>query len=109
MSKRKLILPITTFCVMVMIITHFTGVIAHKSTIENAVVVEKNIRKAAIACYAIEGSYPQEIDYLEKNYGLLLDHSQYVISYESIGSNIMPAIAVVPVGTYHFDNEWSVR
>lgn len=94
---------------MVLAVAYFSNLIAHRSTIENAIMVEKNIRKAAIACYAIEGSYPQEIEYLEKHYGLTIDHSNFVVNYESVGSNLMPAIAVVPKGTYHFENEWRVK
>ena len=52
-----------------------------------------NIMKAAINCYAIEGFYPDDISYLEENYGLIIDDS-YNIFYEVQGSNMMPSISV---------------
>lgn len=52
-----------------------------------------NIMKAAINCYAIEGFYPDDIAYLEENYGLIIDDS-YNIFYEVQGSNMMPSISV---------------
>ena len=70
-------------------------------------VVESNIRKAAISCYAIEGAYPQTMDYLEDHYGLQFDHDKYVVEYDIIGSNVMPWIAVAEKGSYYFDNSWS--
>ena len=52
-----------------------------------------NIMNAAINCYAIEGFYPDDIAYLEENYGLIIDDS-YNIFYEVQGSNMMPSISV---------------
>ncbi|HAS74913.1 MAG TPA: hypothetical protein DCS67_12280 [Clostridiales bacterium UBA8960] len=55
--------------------------------------VEEAIRKAAVQCYAIEGSYPP-LDYLTAHYGLVINESAYYYHYEIIASNIMPVIAV---------------
>lgn len=52
------------------------------------------IKKSAVQCYAIEGFYPPNIEYLEDNYGLIVDHDKYVISYIVFASNIMPEIIV---------------
>ena len=49
--------------------------------------------KAAINCYAIEGFYPADIDYLKDNYGLIID-DRYNVFYEVQASNIMPNISV---------------
>lgn len=50
--------------------------------------------RAAIECYAIEGNYPPDVSYMEKNYGLTYDHTKYYIFYEVFASNIMPTIEV---------------
>ena len=55
--------------------------------------VEEAIRKAAVQCYAIEGSYPT-LEYLVESYGLIINESAYYYHYEIIASNIMPVIAV---------------
>lgn len=52
------------------------------------------IKRSAVQCYAIEGFYPPNIEYLEDNYGLVVDHDNYVISYRVFASNIMPDIEV---------------
>jgi len=52
------------------------------------------IIRSAVQCYAIEGFYPPDIEYLEKNYGLIVDHDNYVISYSVFASNIMPNVEV---------------
>jgi hypothetical protein len=59
--------------------------------------VRKIINKALVQCYALEGTYPSEIEYLEK-YGVILNRDYYVYYYDFIVSNIMPDVMV-------FENE----
>lgn len=106
-KKEGNALSLVLFLGIVLLVIYSSNLISQKTTMENAIAVKKNVRKAAIACYAIEGAYPQSVEYLEKNYGLQVDYDHFVVSYESVGSNIMPAIAVVEKGTYYFENNWS--
>ena len=59
--------------------------------------VEEAVRRACVACYASEGVYPPDLQYLRDRYGLQLDESQYVIHYMAIAQNLMPDITVLPV------------
>lgn len=52
------------------------------------------IRRYVVQCYALEGRYPDSLDYLEENYALSLDREHYVYHYQNLGVNIMPQIAV---------------
>ena len=58
--------------------------------------LEEAIRRAAVSCYAIEGFYPSDTDYLVENYGLILDESKYTVFYDAFASNILPEITVLP-------------
>ncbi|MEL7647749.1 MAG: hypothetical protein AAGU76_06625 [Sedimentibacter sp.] len=57
-------------------------------------VVTDAVRRSAVLCYAIEGFYPPDIEYLKENYGLLVDSDKYVVSYSVFASNVMPEIEV---------------
>lgn len=57
--------------------------------------IEDNVRQAVISCYAIEGQYPPNVEYLKDNYGLRFNTSLYQIHYEIFSSNIYPAITVI--------------
>ena len=72
---------------------------AKSGALETKNTLEKAIRRAVVQCYAIEGMYPPSIDYLEKNYGLIIDHENYEVYYEVFASNILPNIVVVPLNT----------
>lgn len=54
------------------------------------------IRRASVQCYAIEGRYPPSTEYLEKNYGIVIDHERYDVFYDGWASNVMPEITVLP-------------
>jgi competence protein ComGC len=55
--------------------------------------VEEIIDKAMIQCYALEGSYPPNLEYLE-GYGVIMDNDHYNYFFEAIGSNIKPDVKV---------------
>ena len=60
---------------------------------ELALLVEQ-VRRAAVACYASEGRYPQSLSYLEEEYGLRYDKERFIVRYDAFASNIMPDIGV---------------
>lgn len=66
-----------------------------KGSSENAAVLEAAISRAVVQCYAIEGIYPPSVEYLEENYGIVIDREQYAVFYDGFASNIMPQISVV--------------
>ena len=61
---------------------------------QECAMLQEQVRRAAVDCYASEGRYPQTIDYLVKHYGLVFDGERYSILYDAFASNIMPDIAV---------------
>ena len=58
---------------------------------------EETVKSYALQCYALEGAYPETIDYLTENYTLSLNEDKYVYHYDYIGSNIMPDISVFAI------------
>ena len=50
--------------------------------------------RTAVECYAIEGIYPPNVQYMEDNYNLRYDKTKYYIHYDAFASNIMPTIEV---------------
>ena len=56
--------------------------------------VRNSIIDAAKQCCAVEGSYPPSIEHLEEHYGLIVNHNDYVISYEWLADNMLPSVVV---------------
>lgn len=57
--------------------------------------LDLSIRKATMTCYATEGVYPPDIDYLKENYGIQIDESRFTVFYEVMAKNMMPDITVM--------------
>ncbi len=62
-------------------------------------IIEKAVRRAAVECYALEGSYPPDLEYLTERYGLLLNDDRFFVDYQVTGSNLAPDIRVYYLGS----------
>jgi hypothetical protein len=77
-----------------------SGGLSNTVTEKQAQFVADSVRRSAIQCYAVEGSFPPTVGgvaYLRENYGLAVDETRYVVYYESLGDNLIPQIRVIPI------------
>ena len=63
---------------------------------QEAYTLRESVLNTARYCCAVEGSYPSTIQHLEDNYGLIINHTDYVINYEWLGDNVAPNVVVTP-------------
>ena len=61
-------------------------------------IVRDAVKNAALTCYAVEGAYPDSVDYLREHYRLAYDEDRYLITYDAFASNMIPDIWVTEVG-----------
>lgn len=54
------------------------------------------VRRGAVQCYAMEGAYPTDLDYLEEHYGVRVDTKKWVVDYRYVADNLTPDITVLP-------------
>lgn len=92
---RAYIIPIVFTVAMIAMIVYGLSETERSSKSEGIRVLEESIRRAAVTCYAIEGSYPSDISYIEENYGVHIDRSKYAVYYVIFASNLLPDISVV--------------
>ncbi len=81
------------FIVILTIVIFALNDINGTSESEGLTITENSVRRAVITCYAQEGSYPPDIEYLKENYGLRIS-DEYLVYYDIFASNIMPNITV---------------
>lgn len=65
---------------------------------ERLALADRAVRRAVISCYAVEGFYPPDVEYLQEHYGLSVDEDRYIIHYEAFASNVFPIIEVMEMG-----------
>lgn len=61
-------------------------------------ILEENLDKIIIQCYALEGEYPPNIKYLSDNYGFIVNEDKYFYYYEIFASNIKPVVEIIYKG-----------
>lgn len=57
--------------------------------------LEATLRRGIMQCYALEGVYPESLDYLLANYPVYYDKNSFFIDYQIIGQNIYPSVSVI--------------
>ena len=57
--------------------------------------LEESLTDAVVRHYAIEGSYPGSISFVEDSYGIHIDRTRYAVFYRVLAPNLMPGITVV--------------
>lgn len=53
------------------------------------------LQRTITQCYALEGTYPYTLSYLEEHYGLTYNREHFFIDYQYIGSNLRPDVTVI--------------
>ena len=61
--------------------------------------VRTSVKEAALTCYAVEGAYPDDLEYLRENYHLAYNEERYFVTYQSFAWNQFPDIYVTERGT----------
>ena len=89
-----MLLPVVIAAVLLLFLTAVSG-LERNSSEEGRQQLEEALRRAAVACYAAEGIYPPDLDYLEEHYGIQVDEEHYAVFYEVFASNLMPDITVL--------------
>lgn len=57
--------------------------------------LKSNVENGITMCYAVEGAYPESVEYLTENYGLVYDKDKYIIDYSRFADNIRPSVNVL--------------
>lgn len=58
-------------------------------------IAEESILRGAVRCYAQEGMYPPDYEYLKENYGIRVDEEKFTVFYSVFASNMMPDVTVI--------------
>ena len=59
--------------------------------------LENAISRDVAQCYAVEGTYPPNLNYLYDHYGLTFNEDLFYVDYQYIGSNIYPDITILRI------------
>lgn len=96
---RKFNLPLFLSLVMVIvfliIFIMMSDMLGKRTTADQEASLEHALDHAITNCYALEGMYPPDLDYMKDHYGLIYDESLFYVDYRPIASNIRPDYFII--------------
>ena len=91
---RGIMVTIAVFAVLFAVAVALLDHINDASEDAQLEMVENAVMDAVITCYAVEGVYPKDLQYLMDNYGLYFDSEHFVVFYDAFASNVVPEVRV---------------
>lgn len=91
---RGLLLPVIAVAALLCFAAALDGLDSGR-TEEDQRQLEETLRRSCMACYAAEGVYPPDLEYLTEHYGLQIDEEKYTVRYSVFAENLMPDITVL--------------
>lgn len=92
---KGLLIPLCSFIAAMAALLYGLSSISDVAASEQKKSLEAALGRSIMDCYATEGAYPESLDYIEEHYALYYDKDRFYISYQPIGSNIMPAVTII--------------
>lgn len=88
-------LPVIAFIVLIVLFLNGVNSISVTTTEKQEESLHNAVYRSIIQCYAVEGTYPPNLDYLIEHYGLTYDKDLFFIDYQPIGANLMPDVTII--------------
>ena len=96
--NKKDVASIAIFIVLILSFVLLINSITTKNNGRELQIVRDAVKNAALTCYAVEGVYPDDLEYLREQYHLSYNEDRYIVFYEPLASNLMPYIKVAERG-----------
>ena len=99
MGTTRGIAALLLVCLLVVGVIWFFGTsvnnLSQEQLLEDKRQLEEAITRSCVACYAAEGIYPPDLEYLEEHYGIQVDRDRYTVMYDVFATNLMPDVTVL--------------
>lgn len=92
---RIISLPILAFIVLFALFLHGLSSVSDTTFNKQEESLQKAVNHIVVQCYAVEGTYPPDLEYLENHYGLTYNHELFFIDYQAYGTNMYPDITIL--------------
>lgn len=92
---RFISLPVLAFIVLFVLFMRGVSSVSDTTFEKQEESLHTAIEHSVVQCYAVEGTYPPSLSYIEEHYGLIYDHDLFFIDYQAYGANIFPDITIL--------------
>ena len=71
------------------------GWLGRDSLREQQEALEQALERDITVCYALEGHFPPDLQYLREHYGLTFDEKKFYVDYRPVAANLRPEYVVI--------------
>lgn len=97
-SSRNFVISLSIFLCVFFLFFYGLNSVSSRTDTEQKTSLENAIQRGITHCYAVEGFYPESLDYLKEHYGIAYDSDKFYVDYRTEGSNIMPDVTIIEKG-----------
>jgi len=94
-DNRSKLIPVILFAAILAVALYSVEDAADSSGRLQYDMTLRAIARSLADCYAIEGHYPPNIEYLYENYRVRVDDEKYFVIYEIFAPNIAPTVKLI--------------
>lgn len=81
--------------IWMILFTQMAETVSRSSTQDQRTALRQALNHAITDCYALEGMYPPDLDYMKDHYGLTYDEDLFFVDYKPVASNIRPDFFII--------------
>lgn len=88
-------LPIAAFAIPIALFLGGVNSVGSTTDAKQLEGLKTALARSISQCYAVEGRYPEDLQYLKEHYGLTYDETAFLVDYDSLGGNLIPEVTVL--------------
>lgn len=92
---KYLSLPLLSFILLLVLFLQGISSVSETTLRKQEESLRTAIDRSVVQCYAVEGTYPPSLSYLEEHYGLTYDRNLFFVDYQALGSNLLPDVTII--------------
>ena len=94
--SKKDVAAVLIFVALIIAFVFLINNITSKSSERELGIIRDAVKNAALTCYVVEGTYPDDVQYLRDHYNLSYNEDKYFVMFRerSFASNVIPDIIV---------------
>lgn len=92
---QKLSLPLLGFILLFIVFIKGIASVSETTIDKQKESLTTALNRSITQCYAVEGTYPPSLEYIEDHYGLTYDHDKFFVDYQVYGANMYPTVTVL--------------
>ena len=95
---KKLWVSLLLFLFLILLFTLGTSSLSENTVRRQKESLTQALNRDITYCYATTGRYPETLEAIKKDYGLIYDDSLFFVDYRTQGSNIYPEVTIIERG-----------